>query len=139
MAMPAKDTRPLPPVEVKERIYLGGLFKVYVEGRDKLPKPWVVADRFKDPRDSAVVAKVTALVPIQPSESVDSEEPWLVRGVLRANEQGPPSLTRVSVEHFTDPAAEVTGTVLHRLPLATIRNRAGRCAKPWRSGSRPRG
>jgi hypothetical protein len=83
----------------------------------KLPPPWVIARRFEDEDDPAAVAAVEALHPV-------SDEPWLVRGVLRSADQGPLALSWVSVEHLLDPGVEVTNQVLRRLPLATIRDRA---------------
>jgi hypothetical protein len=80
------------------------------------PPPWVIARRFADTSDDAVIASVFAL-------HVADEEPWLVRGVLRLTAEGGLVLRRVSVEHLTDEKAEVTAKAV-RVPLAAIRDRA---------------
>jgi hypothetical protein len=89
-----------------------------------LPPPWVRAESFSDPEDDAVIAWVAAVHMIRPSESVKREEPWLIRGLLRRAEAGPPLLSRLSVEHFPDCDLEVTGTVLRGVRVADIREDA---------------
>jgi hypothetical protein len=110
------EPRPLPPLTELQREHFRGLWKAYSEGRGKLEPPWVVAVRFKDRDDKSVIAAVIAVHPV-------SGEPWLVRGVLRTTDAAP-ALTRVSVEHLTDSAVEVTSAVLHRIPAATVRDGA---------------
>jgi hypothetical protein len=118
------ETRRLPPVKRKERSYLRGLFTAYEQGRGKMPPPWIIASRFKDREDEKILAAVVALHPVRPSKSASQEEPWLIRAVLRAAVDSPLTLTRLSVEHFFRPDVEVTGHVLHLIPVAEIRNRA---------------
>jgi hypothetical protein len=113
---------PLPPLTDHERSYLRGLWKAHSEKRGKLTPPWIVARQFIDPEDEKVIAAVFAVQPV-------AEEPWLIRGVLRTSE-GAPTLARVSVEHFADPAVEVTSAVLHRIPAATIRDGARAWLRP---------
>jgi hypothetical protein len=80
------------------------------------PQPWVLVERFDDPDDEAVKAAVFAV-------QSDHGEPWLLRGVIRLVEGGPPILSRVSVEHFGSAAMEVTSTAI-RFPLARVRSLA---------------
>lgn len=71
--------------------------------------------------DERVIAAVFAVHPIAPLER-GRREPWLIRGLLRANDAGPLTLDRVTVEHLERLAVEVTGTVLRGVPLARIRD-----------------
>jgi hypothetical protein len=112
-----RETRPLPSLEPAERGHFQGLFKAYSKGRGRIPPPWVVAKAFKDKNDKAVIAAVVAAHPV-------NGELWLIRGVLRHTEEGPPVLVRLSVEHFEDPGAEVTGKLLHLIPVAKVRDGA---------------
>jgi hypothetical protein len=82
-----------------------------------LPPPWAIARPFEDPDDPAVRASVAAL-------HVFRDQPWLVRGTLRAAEEGPLTLAHIGVEHLFDPGVEVTNEVLRHVPAATIRDRA---------------
>jgi hypothetical protein len=79
-----------------------------------MPPPWVVTP----PGEKTILAEYLAA----PSPT-SVEEPWLVRGVL-SEVDGALALTRVTVEHAVDPTIEVTGHVMRRLPLATIRDQA---------------
>jgi hypothetical protein len=82
------------------------------------PPPWVEADHFPDETDQHVFGAVLGVWLVR-------DQPWLVRGVLRSVEDGPPVLARVAVEHFADPPTkEVTGSVMREINFATIRNLA---------------
>lgn len=84
-----------------------------------------MARDFRDPDDPSTAAAVVALHRVPVSETnLDEEQPWLIRGVLRIEGSGRLVLVRLSVEHFNDPTVEVTGYVLHRLPIGTIRKKA---------------
>jgi hypothetical protein len=83
--------------------------------------PWVYPVRFEDPDDEAVVAGIIAVHLIAPN-AVSEPQPWLIRGVLRAQDAGPLQLARVAVEHFLDPSAEVTSTVIRGVPTARLRD-----------------
>ena len=122
MPTQADERRPLPLLTAHERRYLRGLWKAHRQKRGKLPPPWVIAKAFKDPDDRNVIAAVIAIQPV-------ADEPWLVRGVLRRTDAAP-ALTRLSIEHFTNPAFEVTSAVIHRIPAATIRDRAQAWLEP---------
>jgi hypothetical protein len=115
--MPTSETSPLPSVDPRAYRYLRGLAHAHAEGRGKMPPPWAIADRFVDPNDGAVIASVIAALPVE-------GELWLIRGVLRRAEQGPLKFSRLAIEHFDQPDAEVTGRLLHLIPVATIRERA---------------
>lgn len=100
--------------EHEMRKYLAGLLRAHLEGRGKMPPPWVVT-----PPGEKTVLGVYLAAPSPTS----TEEPWLVHGVLRELD-GALALTRVTVEHAVEPTIEVTGHVMRRLPLATIRDQA---------------
>ena len=70
----------------------------------------VQADPFGDEGDPAVFAALYAVQRI-------GRDRWLVRGVLRSRPSGLPILGRITVEHFTAPAREVTSTVMRRRRL----------------------
>jgi hypothetical protein len=126
------ERRPVPPLEPRERTYLEGLLRARERGRGKLPPPWVIAGRFDDRDDPDVLASVVAVHPIAPTAN-GVEEPWLIRGVLRRADDGPPTLTRLSVEHLHDPGAEVTGYMLDRIPVGRIRD----AARAWLRAKEP--
>lgn len=90
--------------------------RLAAQGESMDPQPWVFAEPFEDPGDDAVRAAVFAV-------QLDNGEPWLLRGVLRLVEGGPPILSRVSVEHFGSAGVEVTSTAV-RFPLARVRGQA---------------
>lgn len=116
------DKRPLPPVTAAQRTYLHRLWRASRSGRGKLQPPWGLGVPFRDPDDPQVIAGVVAVHPV-------FDEPWLVRGLLRTSDAAP-ALTRVSIEHLTDPGREVTGAVVQRLPLARIRDTARAWLEP---------
>jgi hypothetical protein len=78
---------------------------------------WVDAEPFHDDTDARVFGAAFA------RQEIDGE-PWLVRGVLRSVESGRPVMCRVVIEHFSDQAREVTGTVARDINLGTIRSEA---------------
>jgi hypothetical protein len=88
------------------------------------PPPWVFVNRYDDPADPSAVAWIAAAFPATASERSITDEPWLVRAIVRSAEQGAPLLSRVCVEHLVDPSIEVTGFVMRNLRLADIRNAA---------------
>jgi hypothetical protein len=82
--------------------------------------PWIYPLKLEDPYDEAVLAAVFAVHMIA-STAVSGPEPWLIRGTLRASNGGL-VVSRIGVEHLHDPSIEVTGVVLHRVPVARIRD-----------------
>lgn len=103
-----------------------------LKGDDTYEWPFVMARPLEDP-DSDEFAEFAAGFLSKPMPSSPAE-PWCVRGILCRNPKGPPIVAELIVEHFRideDGArAEVTGTLLRDLSLATIRDDA--LAKlPW--------
>jgi hypothetical protein len=60
---------------------------------------------------------------IKPTDRAPRKKPWLISGVLRRTEEGPPILSELSVEPGSEDVVEVTGTVLRGIPVAIIRER----------------
>jgi hypothetical protein len=84
---------------------------------NSVPSPWVLAGEFEEPGDAAVFGAVYAVQMLK-------DEPWLIRGVLRSGGLAGPALVRVTVEHFTEPAREVTGSVIRDINFGQIRDAA---------------
>jgi hypothetical protein len=93
------------------------LWSAVDDPRGLTPSPWVLAESFEDPGDDAVFGAAFAV------QLLDGE-PWYVRGVLRQVSSRPPAMSRIAVEHFTDPARQPSGSVLRRLTLGAIRDEA---------------
>jgi hypothetical protein len=109
--------RPFDPLTDLQHSTLRRLWGSYRDKRGEPPEPpWVVAKEFTDKADKQVIAAVVAIHPV-------AGEPWLVRGVLRTSDQAP-TLVRIAVEHFEDASVEPTSAVLHRIPVAKIRDLA---------------
>src|SRR5262245_49535798 len=89
-------------------------------GSPKMPPPWV---RIRAATKSGGHDEFVALQPGYRSRTASEEEPWLIHGELRYVANGPPVISRITVRHFEDPEAEVTGYALRDLPLASIRAR----------------
>jgi hypothetical protein len=90
------------------------------------PQPWVHARADRDLSDT--YGSVTAVLELPTSRRSATLEPWLVRGILRDDPtSGRVVLVCVTVEHWPvddRPPAELTGYVLQRIPLPTIRQKA---------------
>jgi hypothetical protein len=113
--------RPLPGLLDHERKALERWRRGYERGaKDAPPPPWVHTD---EADEADALASFVALAPARRSRSGEAEW-WLVRGVLRRSAEGPPLLTRVSVEHWKDPEAEVTGIAMRDLNFGAIRESA---------------
>jgi len=111
----------LPPVPSDLRRIFEVRAEKYVNAPASVPAlPWIYSFEFDDPEDAAVLASVVAVHMIASTAS-SRTEPWLIRGVLRASNGGL-VLSLISVEHLSDPAIEVTGVVLHRVPVARLRD-----------------
>lgn len=83
----------------------------------RTPSPYVLARDFKEEGDESVFGAAFAI-------QIEENESWLVRGVLRAVAGGTPVMSRITVEHLTDPAREVTGAIIRAIKFASIRNDA---------------
>ena len=92
------------------------------------PQPWVHAREHIDPSDAATFASVTAGLELAMSRRNSTLGQWLIRGILRDDpSSGLAALAAVTVEPWPvgdRPPAELTGYVLQRIPLATIREKA---------------
>jgi hypothetical protein len=117
------EPRPVPQLEHREREDLERRRRGYLNhAADMPPPPWVLADE-PEADEEGSLASFVALAPARASRTGDVEW-WLVRGVLRRSDEGPPGLARVAVEHFDDPNAEVTPTTMRDLNFGTIREQA---------------
>lgn len=88
--------------------------------------PFVMAHPLDHPRpDELAEFKAGVLVALAPGSQ---SEAWQIHGFLYRDSKGPPVVGTLTVQHFAldrnSSRAEVTGTVLRGLPLATIRDRA---------------
>jgi hypothetical protein len=90
---------------------------------EHIEPPWVMADAWQLDDDKAVFARVVAVF-LAPAVTNGDAEPWLVRAALRLDAHQHPTISRIGVEHLTNPDREVTGVILKRVPAPTIRNRA---------------
>jgi hypothetical protein len=115
------EARPLPALLHHERRELMRRRRAHERGApESEAPPWVLADEADE--DDAL-ASFVALTLAKRSRSGE-HEPWLVRGVLRRSAEGPPMLSRASVEHFDNPEVEVTSTAMRDINFGTIRERA---------------
>ncbi len=108
---------PLPPLTEDERRD----FRLVVDETPlrllRRTTPYVRAEAFSDRQDPAVFARFAALYLLD-------DTPWLVHGVLAADESGAPVVRRFAIEAERPGGPEVTSTVLHRIRVALVRDRA---------------
>lgn len=117
------ENRPVPALSSRERRELARRLRSYVTNRpDGEPPPWVLADQADTPERGAI-ASFVALTLAKRSKAGEPEA-WLVRGVLRRGQHGPPILTRVAVDHFSDSTIEITSTAMRGIRFDEIRKRA---------------
>jgi hypothetical protein len=87
--------------------------EAWFENPDGREWPYVESSAYPDRSDPRVLGCFFA------GDLIDGD-PWIVEGILRSDPAGP-IVSRLTVEHY--PAhREVTGAILRRLAIATIRN-----------------
>lgn len=114
---PTHDNAPgMRPIPLIDAVDLDLLAKAARSGKRDHSRSIVAVD-YTQSGDTRVFGAVFAIQHLE-------GEPWLVRGVLREGDEGPPILTRIAVEHFSDPNREVGGAIMRDIRFAEIRDRA---------------